>query len=447
MTMESGPATQRTIEKLSKINHALMQRVERSMDQQGNAYSLFTAAIGLENEVRTRTNELKAALDSLEQSNDALVQARDAAQMANEVKTRFFTAVGHDLLQPLHAARLSLSALGGSDEIEEHKKLATQIDHALSSIEELLKTILDITKLETGAIKANPRPLRLSEIFESLQFDFTPVIKEKKLTMSVSHDNLSVISDPMMLRRILQNLLANAVRYTEAGSISLTAKKDNGHVRISVADTGPGIDPSETKRVFEEFQRGTSARKIGGSGFGLGLSIVERMADALHHKIELVSHVGQGSSFSIIVPFAKMSDPLIEPTLLPAASAAYNFSNITAFVIDNDEPVLEAMTQILAQWSCRVQRARDLSDIDRLIAASGNKPNIAIADYHLDNNVCGLEAITKLRTFFGSELPSIIITADHTAKTASEVEAANCQLLRKPVRPAQLRALMKHLLE
>ena len=446
--METDAALNNRLEKLTKINRALMNRVERSMDQQGNAYSLFTAAIGLENEVRTRTDELKAALESLERSNDALVRARDAAERANEVKTRFFTAVSHDLLQPLHAARLSLSALGGSDEIEEHKKLATQIDHALSSIEDLLRTILDISKLETGALKPVPQAFELGELFESLRFDFLPVIQEKNLTLSIDHGELSVVSDPLMLKRILQNLLANAVRYTDNGGIRLYARKDLSQVHISVVDTGSGISECEAIRVFEEFHRGSTAKKAGHVGFGLGLSIVKRMANALEHKLELQTKPGKGSSFTITVPYVERpSRHNTGQSTQPAASTAYNFSHITAIVIDNDEPVLSAMKKILDQWSCRSETARNLQEIERLIEAQLPKPNIILADYHLDDNVCGLEAVAKLRQAWGDTLPAIVITADHTETTASDVEAASCELLRKPVRPAQLRALMMHLLQ
>ena len=446
--MESDVSHQARIEKLSKINDALMQRVERSMDQQGNAYSLFTAAIGLESEVRTRTDELKAVLESLERSNEALVQARDAAEQANEVKTRFFTAVGHDLLQPLHAARLSLSALGGSDEIEEHRKLASQIDHALSSIEELLKTILDISKLETGAIKAAPQALSLHDIFESLNFDFAPIVHEKKLKMTVDHANLSVISDPLMLRRILQNLLANAVHYTQEGSVTLRAERTGKTVRITVADTGQGIAENEVRRVFEEFQRGARARKSRNGGFGLGLSIVQRMANALSHPLELHSTVGKGTRFTITLPYAVDTEPGTPGSGYPSdAMAAYDFANTTAIVVDNDEPVLAAMTKILSQWSCKAVTARALSEIHALTASPKTKPEIILADYHLDEGACGLSAIAMLRQVFGEELPAIVITADHSEKTARDVAAANCQLLLKPVRPAQLRALMKHLLQ
>ncbi len=440
----------RQIDKLEKINKVLMARVERSMDQQGNAYSLFTTAIGLEVQNRARTNELHAALESLERSNDALVAARDTAEQAVQVKTRFFTSVGHDVLQPLHAARLSLSALGESDEISEHKKLAKQIDHALYSIEELLRTILDISKLEAGITQPALQDIRLAEIFANLNLDFEPLIKEKGLAFSsnVSPD-IGISSDPLMLRRILQNLLANAVRYTTKGKIALKAQPTLYGIKISVTDTGPGIPASEKQRIFEEFQRGrqsnTEPRQRG--GFGLGLSIVQRMAKALEHEIQLESEVGVGTQFSIIVPKADISGTLIRPLARPEpADREYDFNNTSVLVIENDEQVKEAMQLVLKQWSFETHTVKSTKDVSAFIANGNEKPDIILADFHLDHNVCGLDAVATLRAKWGQNLPVIVITADHDHTTTERVLAANCELLHKPVRPAELRALIKHML-
>ncbi len=445
--MQTERKLKQKIEKLTKINEALMSRVERSTDQQGNAYSLFTTAIALEGQVHQRTDELKAALTSLEQTNDALIQARDAAERANEVKTRFFTAVGHDLLQPLHAARLSLSALDESDEISQHRKLATQIDHALCSIEDLLRTILDLSKLETGVIKPSPKPVRLREIFDSLRLDFAPIVYNKGLTLQAESHGLTVSSDPLLLRRILQNLMANAVRYTERGHISLTAHRSGKNVDITVGDTGPGIPEDEAESIFEEFQRGSAGSKENHNGFGLGLSIVQRMAKALDHPITLDSKVSEGSRFTVT---AQHVDAVGEPTTDSAGEsgvhAPYGFTNIKIIVIDNDLPVLEAMQTLLGQWFCKTCMVRHLSEVQQLIDDPPFQPDIILADYHLDNNDCGLTAIEKIRNQLGNDLPAIVITADHAPATAQSIEEAGCEILRKPVRPAALRALISHLL-
>ena len=274
---------QRQLVKLRRINEVLMQRVERSMEQQANAYSLFQTAIGLETQVRVRTEELKSALIRLERINDELTTARDNSDRANRIKTRFFTAVGHDLLQPLHAARLSLSALTetGSDFAEQ--TAVKQIDHALGSIEEILRTILDISRLEAGVIKPDLRPVAVQEMLESLVGSLEPLARTKNLVLTSRPTEAAVISDPVMLRRIMQNLLANAVHYTQTGAIKIAARRRGDQIRIEVWDTGPGISEAEQKWIFEEFQRGTASETAKRGGFGLGLSIAQRMAETLGH--------------------------------------------------------------------------------------------------------------------------------------------------------------------
>ena len=271
---------ERRIAKLQKINAALMQRVERSMDQQGNAYSLFQTAIALESQVRQRTEELTSALARLERTNDELSAARDTSERANRFKTRFFTAVGHDLLQPLHAARLSASALAEANGSASQRAIAERIEHALTTIEQLLKSILDISKLEAGVVTPACRSVALDEMFASLVVDLEPQARAKGLALTWRRNGLTVNSDPLMLRRILQNLMANAVQYTDKGCVRLLGRPRGEMVRIEVWDTGPGIGEADRETIFEEFQRGAATDRPTVGGFGLGLSIVQRMAEA-----------------------------------------------------------------------------------------------------------------------------------------------------------------------
>ncbi|MDX2259377.1 MAG: hybrid sensor histidine kinase/response regulator [Hyphomicrobiaceae bacterium] len=443
-------ALRRQIDKLSRINAALMGRVERSIAQQGSAYALFHAAIGLESQVRLRTEELRSALMDLEKTNHDLLQARDASEQASRFKTRFFTAVGHDLLQPLHAARLSLSALEESRSAGEQRRLVGQIDHALLSIEELLKSILDLSRLEAGVMQPSFSAVPLDELFASLALDLAPIARAQSLSLIARPTRLVVRSDPLMLRRMLQNMLANAVRYTERGGIRLLARRRRGKVRIEVWDTGPGIPLAERERIFEEFQRGSSSDR--GGGFGLGLSIVRRMSQALDHEVGVCSRVGRGTCFHILAEAASAAS---EPSALSrsrqrdavdAALPPYGFGHATALLIDNDASVIEAMRVLLTKWNCVPLVTSSLADIEALIADGRVRPDIVLADYHLDNGETGIDAIERLRQAFGSSLPAIVITADHSAATCELAGARGCELLKKPVRPAELRALMTHIL-
>lgn len=439
---------QRKIEKLTKINEALIGRVERATDQQGNAYSLFTAAITLENQIVNRNGQLKDALFHLEQTNSELVTARDAAEKAHEIKTRFFTAVGHDLLQPLHAARLGLSALDSGAQSDENKRITAQIDHALSSIEELLRTILDISKLATGDIQPNLKPVSLDKVFQDLTLDIGTVVKEKGLKLEVSGAGHVIHSDPLLLRRVLQNLMSNAVRYTEKGQITLEAAAAGDCVEISIQDTGPGISPQEKERIFEEFHRGAAAKKPGsdGLGFGLGLSIVQRMATALKHEVLVDSILGEGSRFTVR---ARKSHQQPSEKSQPATPAevrgSYGLEGTKVFVIDNDNVVLDAMRVLLRQWSCDAVFVNTLQDTDAFISNPPFKPDIVLADYHLEKGTSGIGAIAKLRAEWGSDLPAVVITADHSEETGLLIQDAKCEVLRKPVRPGTLRALVSQL--
>lgn len=439
---------QRRNQKLAKINAALMQRVERSMDYQANAYSMFQTAIGLETQVRARTEELNAALHRLERANDQLTGARDDAERANRFKTGFFTAVGHDLLQPLHAARLSLSALAEIHDDQQNRRLIGQVDHALSTIEELLRTILDLSKLESGALKPSLQAVDIPELFRSVVVDVEPIARDKGLVLTHRGLDVDVVSDPLMLRRMLQNLLVNAVQYTDKGRVLLAARKVAGQVRIDVWDTGPGIAPSEQSRIFDEFHRGSAGLRSRAGGFGIGLATISRMSEALGHRVALRSVVGRGTRFSVFAPLSSERSPARQAPrgLRAVASQAYGLSAVKTVVIDNDEGVREAMRALLGRWGCEARIVAGLGEVDTLIAEEPDfRPDIILADFHLDGGEQGLTAVAKLRRAQERTIQAVVITADHARETAEAVEAAGCEILLKPVKPAELRALITHL--
>jgi signal transduction histidine kinase/CheY-like chemotaxis protein len=437
----------RRIEKLTKINNALMQRVERSMDQQANAFSLFQTAIGLENQIRARTEELKNALSKLERANEELKQARDAAERANNSKTRFFTAVGHDLLQPLHAARLSLGELADAQTNVPNQRLAANVTTSLSAIEDLLTSILDLSKLEAGVFVPALQPVSLQAVFEQLVAGIQPIARKKGLTFTCRTTQATVVSDPLMLRRVLQNLLANAINYTHSGGLLLAARSRGANVRIEVWDTGPGIAALERERIFEEFQRGAASERSGGTGFGLGLSIVKRMSEALNSPLDLCTRIGHGSRFALTVPKSGVPATIPKSVYDAAAPAAYGRLEIPIVIIDNDLAVLEAMLSLLTRWGGDVRLARDFEDIAEIMSDAAFQPAIILADYHLDEGASGLDAVRQIRDMKQREIPAILITADRTSETTDAAKAANCEVLHKPVKPAELRALMQHLVK
>lgn len=220
---EDVAALHRRIAKLERINAALMSQVERTMDQRGSAYSLFQTAITLEGQVRSRTEELTALMRSLERSNQALTAAKEEAERANRSKTRFLAAASHDLLQPLNAARLSISALAEMRMGPEPRIVVGQVERGLQTIEDLIKTLLDISKLDAGLIQPVVRPVRVADVLESIEASFGPLAARKGLRLSVRGGRYWVSSDLVLLQRILQNLVSNAIRYTAAGGVLVAA--------------------------------------------------------------------------------------------------------------------------------------------------------------------------------------------------------------------------------
>lgn len=434
------------IRRLEKINAALMDRVERSTDVHGNAYSLFQTAINLELQVRARTEELTAVLRRLEQSNEDLRRAKDEAEQANLYKTRFLAAAGHDLLQPLNAARLTISALTEVQESEEGSRLAGRVDRALQTIEELLKTLLDISKLDAGVTKPDVKTVALQEVFAALASDFTPIVAQKGLSFRMIPTKAFVRSDPLLLRRILQNLISNAVRYTRRGGVLVGVRRArSGRVRITVADTGIGIPIREHEAIFEEFHRGAMPAGDESAGLGLGLSIVRRMVQALGHDLAFRSAEGRGTTFSLTLDAAT---PLAFPTPAARERAAlktFGVADARVLVVENDEAVKAATEHLLSRWSCRVTTASGLAETERMIAG-GPVPDLILADYHLDNGETGLQAIALVRERAGRQVPAVVVTANPGEDLARRVRAVGCEVLQKPVKPAELRALMAHLL-
>jgi signal transduction histidine kinase len=437
------------IERLKKINAALISRVERAMDQQGNAFSLFQTAISLEQRVRTRTEELHATLRRLEQSNLDLITAKESAEQANLSKTRFLAAASHDVLQPLNAAHLSVSALAEVQTSEEGRKLVRQVERSLETMGDLLRTLLDISKLDAGVTRPEIGDVHLESLFSSLRSDFEPLAAMKGLKLKFRPVNATVRSDRTLLRRILQNILSNALRYTRSGGVLVGTRSRGATVRIDVADTGCGIPEDQREAVFEEFHRGprVADAELAGGGLGLGLAIVRRMADTLGHPVTFSSTVGRGTIFHLDVPAAA--------TNLPESAGAlpdmerplgYGLFGTRVLLVENDPDVLQAMTSLLERWRCIVRAA---SSTDEALDALGDTawtPDVVIADQHLDGGDLGTITIDEVRAYLGRTVPALIVTADPSEAVILAARAAGIELMRKPLKPAQLRALLAHLL-
>jgi Na+/proline symporter/signal transduction histidine kinase len=385
----------------------------------------------LERRVRERTKEL-------ERLNAELARAKITAEDANISKTRFLAAASHDILQPLNAARLYVTSLVERQGSGEEARLAGNIDASLEAVEEILGALLDISRLDTGAMKPEISNFRVDELLGQLDVEFAPLAREKGLELAFVPCSLSVRSDRRLLRRLLQNLVSNAVKYTPRGRVLVGCRRRGDRLRIDVYDTGIGIPHSKKRAIFKEFHRLDQGAKVA-RGLGLGLSIVERIARVLDHKVEIQSHVGRGSHFSVEVPLAETLP--VRAHAAPPRAEPGQLASMTALCIDNEPKILDGMEALLSGWGCRVVKASGLEAAIALVGGMPQPPDGLLVDYHLDNGT-GIDAIVALRNHLRVDLPAILITADRGPEVREDARAHDVQLLYKPLKPAALRALL-----
>jgi signal transduction histidine kinase/CheY-like chemotaxis protein len=395
----------------------------------------------LEQRVQQRTRELSQAINEVE-------EARQAAETANRSKTRFLAAASHDLLQPMNAARLFVSILrqqtGGKK--SERAQLVKRVDRSLTAAEELLSALLDISKLDSGMYEPEPEAIHVAELFEQLRRRFKALAANRNLQLRVRSCKRHIYSDRNLLYRILQNFLANAIRYTEKGGVMLGCQLRDDSLRISVWDTGVGIDEEELQVVFQEFQRLDYAERLDDKGLGLGLAICDRITRMLDYEMDVRSRPGRGSRFSIMVPLA--SQESIERQARPSASTGDHarLESLKVLCIDNEPDILEGMNMLLDRWGCEVMLAENLEQARKQVTEN-MIPDMVLVDHHLSDNRYGLDVMRSLDGDLGISLPAIVITADRSPELEEEVKKRGYGLLRKPIKPAALRALMTNTLK
>ena len=395
--------------------------------------ALIDANETLEQRVHDRTEELSAALD-------AQRRAKQEAEAANLSKTRFLAAASHDLLQPLNAARLFSSALNTHPPSDpDVRQLAERIDSALKNAEELLDGLLDTSRLDSGALRPEPSDVSAARLCESLHEQFAPLAEARDLALRVHCDeSLWLHSDRRLLRRILQNFLTNALRYTRHGGVLLACRPRGDELEWQVWDTGGGIAPEHVGAVFEEFRRLDQPSPWGEQGLGLGLSICERLARMLGHTIGLRSKLGRGSVFTLRVPRSRPN-----PAPLPgiASPPARDVAGLRALCVDNDPAILDGMRALLSRWGVLVDTAGGLESA--LLAVRAQRPDVLLVDYHLQETLDGLAVLDILqRELAPHSPPGALLTADGSDELARRARGENIPLLQKPVRPAALRALL-----
>ncbi|MCK7543268.1 hybrid sensor histidine kinase/response regulator [Marinobacter bryozoorum] len=406
-----------------------MRRTEQAL-KETNIY--------LEQRVKERTQELQVI-------NEQMLKAKSVAEQANQSKTRFLASASHDLLQPLNAARLFASALQNKVITDETRELASHLDSSLGAAEEIISTLLDISKLDAGALEPDISSFPINDLLRHLATEFSAIAADQQLELEVVPSSSWVTSDAKLLRRVVQNFLSNATRYTDSGGrILLGCRRLKGYLRIEVWDTGPGIPDDQLKYIFEEFRRLRQGRDK--KGLGLGLAIVDRISGMLGHPVNVHSRVGRGSTFTITVPLAK--------TELQSVSASRPRSNsrglstlrgLKVLCIDNEARILEGMEALLSNWHCQTITALSLEDARTTL--NGEQPDIILADYQLDDDRNGLDAMDALREDFDNDIPGVLITGYLGEEVRQDATDRGYHVLYKPVKPAALRALVNKLIK
>ncbi len=394
--------------------------------------ALKRANESLEQRVRSRTAELTRV-------NEELAQAQMLAEEANLGKTRFLAGAGHDILQPLNAARLYCASLIERAGRGPQSEAARNIESSLESVETILGAVLDISRLDAGAMKPVETVFRLDGLLRQIATDFQPLALEKGLSLTIVPSSLSVETDRNLLRRLVQNLVSNAIKYTRHGRVLVGVRRRGGLAEIQVFDTGIGIPIDKLNTVFHEFTR-LDAGMREAQGLGLGLSIVDRIARVLRLEIQIDSGRGKGTRFSVILPVSAAAEPEPMPQSKPRPAAAAALGGLSVLCIDNDARILEGMRLLLEGWGCRVETA---TGFGKIVAAapSVGRPDLILADYHLDGET-GLDVIRKLRARWGERLPAILVTADRSNEVRAAAEEIEVTVVNKPVKPAVLRTLM-----
>jgi len=394
----------------------------------------------LEQRVEERTVELTREVIERRAIEVELIKARDKAEELTKSKTRFLAAASHDVLQPLNAARIFLSLLDGTGLDLRQQHFAGKVDKAFGSVEEVLGTLLDISRYDSGSVEANIVPSSVAEILSTLAAEFQPLADQKQLTLRCRPSDLFALSDARLLRQIVQNLISNAIRYTARGGVLIGARRRGQTISIEVWDTGPGIPEDKRDFIFEEFRRLGQDQPDAPKGAGLGLAIVRRIARLLDHRIEIRSRLGKGSRFAIEVPLCVSPEREVKQQA-EAERLPVDLASFTAIVIENDLVILEGMMELLQERGMRAIPAVSAGEALETLQSLEKTPDLIIADYHLDQGT-GAEAIAALRNAVGHAIPAIAVTADYTAKVQAEIRRDRIAYLRKPIKTGELFTLI-----
>ncbi|MBX2847506.1 MAG: response regulator [Acidiferrobacterales bacterium] len=386
--------------------------------------------------------ERKNMVEELEVKSTIADENRLIAEKSVEEKNHFLAAASHDLRQPLHASGLLLAALKKHVTSTEGKQLLKDVINSNSALGTSFNSLLDMSKLEAGVIEVNDQDISLTSLMAHMQELFTNQAEEKGLTLSFSGPDLAIHSDKVLQERIIRNLISNAIKYTDKGSVEVCWDHDESSnlIEITISDTGIGIAETELHDIFSEYYQIHNTERDRSKGFGLGLAIVKQLCALLDVDLSVDSRLGSGTTFRLKMPLGEKPVPNENPESFIQGG---DLSNITILVIDDDKSVLSGMKKLLTSWSCEVLCAETGQQASEIVAAATVQPHMILTDYRLRNNETGVQACEKVFEELNRTLPTLIITGDTSPDRLKEVVDSGYSLLHKPVEPAELRTFMQ----
>jgi signal transduction histidine kinase/ActR/RegA family two-component response regulator len=374
-----------------------------------------------------------------------LAEKRNMAEQAHLAKSRFFASASHDLRQPMHALSLFVAALKARNQQPETQALIDDIEASTASMELQFNALLDISQLDAGTIEVNPVHFSLQKMLRDLDQQFRALAEEKGLRLRFRPCNFTLYSDPLLVERILVNLIANAIRYTDDGGVLVACRRRSRVVRLSVIDSGRGIPEDQHESVFHEFVQLHNPARDRSKGLGLGLAIVSRLGRLLGLRANLKSRPGHGSVFSIDVPNGDAS--LIAPPASAHHAPGLLPEDSLVLLVDDESAILRGMTELFDNWNILLVAVHNTDEAMQCLDKLGRIPDVIVSDYRLPDDTDGIEVITRLRKKYGAGIPAILVTGDTAPETVLRIKQAGISLQSKPLRPAKLRALLTHLIQ
>ncbi|MBE1300775.1 MAG: response regulator [Alteromonadaceae bacterium] len=385
-------------------------------------------------EVKTINNELRNEISQRKAVEQELVEAREIAEQANASKTRFLALASHDVLQPINSAKLYLSSLDSEQVSEDVRKTLDKINSSVESSESLIATLLEIAKLDQGALQPTMTSVSLHHLVNQLRHEFTDMAAKKGLSFKVlGSDDVWLNTDSVYLQRILRNLLSNAIKYTQEGGVRLSIRPRKKGVLIQVWDSGEGIAESDIDKVFNDFYRAHDGNE---RGVGLGLAVVERLSRLLGVSLSIKSELYRGTCMSLLLDYGERRE-VIEESVAKVSS----LSGLNVLCLDDDQNNIDAMHTLLSKWQVDVVTASNTHNA--LLRASKDEPSAILADFQLGEELDGLDCIALIRERLDKDIPAVLVTAVREKSVIERAEAMNVKYLSKPVKPAKLRMMLR----